>query len=145
VWQNDKLLYVEYGGPGIKVWDGKRAAAYWQSEHCGASGLIPYERGHLLVACYDANTVVELDDLGNLIRTIDRDSAGKRFTGPNDFAADGVGGIYFSASGVYDPTAPITGAVLYLSPAGRVTEVADTIHYSNWLTVSKDGKSLLVS
>jgi gluconolactonase len=145
VWQYDKLLYLEYGGPGIKVWDGKSTGAYWGSEHCGASGLIPYGRAHLLVACYDANTVVELDDAGKVIRTIDRDSAGKRFTGPNDFAADGAGGIYFSASGVFDPAAPITGAVLYLSPAGRVAEVADTIHYSNGLTVSKDGKSLLVA
>jgi gluconolactonase len=145
VWQNGKLLYLEYGGPGIKVWDGKSTAAYWHSEHCGASGLIPYGRAHLLVACYDANTVVELDDAGKPIRTIERDAAGKRFTGPNDFAADGAGGIYFSASGVYDPAAPITGAVLYLSPAGHVAEVADTIHYSNGLTVSKDGKSLLVA
>jgi hypothetical protein len=40
VWQNGKLLYLEYGGPGIKVWDGKSAAAYWRSEHCGASGLM---------------------------------------------------------------------------------------------------------
>jgi len=145
LWQNGKLLYVEYGGPGIKIWDGKRAGTYWRGEHCGPSGLIAYGRGHLLVACYDANTVVELDGAGKAIRTIDRDSAGKRFTGPNDFAADGAGGIYFSASGVYDPAAPITGAVLYLSPAGHIAEVADTIHYSNGLTVSKDGKSLLVA
>jgi hypothetical protein len=40
---------------------------------------------------------------------------GKPFVGPNDFAADGLGGIYFSASGVYDLKAPISEAVLYLS------------------------------
>ena len=40
---------------------------------------------------------------------------GKPFIGPNDFAADGQGGIYFSASGIYDLSAPISGAVLYLS------------------------------
>jgi len=145
VWRDDKLFYLEYGGPGIKVWDGKSTAVYWRGEHCGASGLIKYGGGHLLVACYDANTVVELDEAGKVIRTIERDSAGKPFIGPNDFAADYAGGIYFSASGVYDIAAPITGAVLYLSPAGRVTEVAATIHYSNGLTVSRDGKSLLVS
>src|ERR1700693_5737074 len=94
LWQNGKLFYVEYGGPGIKMWDGTRTGIYWRGEHCGPSGLIAYGRGHLLVACYDANTVVELDDAGKVIRTIDRDGAGKRFTGPNDFAADGAGGIY---------------------------------------------------
>ena len=40
LWRDGKLLYVEYAGPGIKMWDGKRATSYWQGEHCGASGLI---------------------------------------------------------------------------------------------------------
>lgn len=25
LWRDGKLLYVEYAGPGIKIWDGKRA------------------------------------------------------------------------------------------------------------------------
>jgi sugar lactone lactonase YvrE len=79
------------------------------------------------------------------VRTIDRDSDGKPFTGPNDFADDGSGGLYFSASGVYDVAAPITGAVLHMAASGRLTEVANTIHYSNGLTVAKDGKTLLVA
>src|SRR6202011_4991588 len=112
---------------------------------CGPSGLIEYKRNHLLVACYDANTVVELDEHANAVRTIDRDSTGKSFVGPNDFAADRKGGVYFSASGIYDIKAPIAGTVLYMSPNGQVTEVASAIHYSNGLTVSKDGESLLVS
>jgi gluconolactonase len=146
LWRDGKLLYVEYAGPGIKMWDGKRATAYWSSEHCGASGLIAYRRDHILVACYDANRIVELDGSGKQIRAIDKDSAGKPFIGPNDFAADGAGGIYVTASGVYDLKAPITGAVLYLSAAkGTLSEVANLIHYSNGLTLSKDGKHLLVA
>jgi gluconolactonase len=145
LWQNGKLLYVEYGGPGIKVWDGKSIASYWRGEHCGPSGLIKYKRNHLLVACYDANTVVELDEHANAVRTIYKDSTGKSFIGPNDFAADRKGGVYFSASGIYDIKAPIAGTVLYMSPNGQVTEVAGAIHYSNGLTVSKDGENLLVS
>jgi len=146
LWRDGKLLYVEYAGPGIKIWDGKSAGIYWSGPHCGASGLIAYRRDHLLIACYDANAIVELDERGNAVRTIDRDSAGKPFVGPNDFAADSLGGIYFSASGVYDLKAPITGAVLYLSGDGaRIVEVANIIHYSNGLTVSKDGKKLLVA
>jgi gluconolactonase len=146
MWRDGKLLYVEYAGPGIKMWDGKRAKSYWSSEHCGASGLIAYGHNHILVACYDANRIVELDDAGKQIRALDRDSSGKPFVGPNDFTADGAGGIYVSASGVYDLKAPISGTILYLSPAkGTLVEVANLIHYSNGLALSKDGKNLLVS
>ena len=145
LWRDGKLLYVEYAGPGIKMWDGKQAKAYWSREHCGASGLITYRRNHILVACYDSNEIVELDETGKQIRAVDKDSAGKPFIGPNDFTADAAGGIYFSASGVYDLKAPISGTILYLSPAGTLIEVANLIHYSNGLALSKDGKSLLVS
>lgn len=145
LWQNGKLLYVEYGGPGVKMWDGRAAKSFWSTEHCGPSGLIAYGRAHILVACYDTNTLVELDESGRAVRTIDKDSNGKPFIGPNDFAADRAGGVYFSASGVYDIKAPITGTILYLSPKSVIAEVADTVHYSNGLTLSKDGRSLLVS
>jgi hypothetical protein len=40
VWRNGRLLYVEYAGPGIKSWDGKRVGVFWRGEHCGPSGLI---------------------------------------------------------------------------------------------------------
>jgi gluconolactonase len=145
LWRNGKLLYVEYAGPGVKMWDGKRATDFWQGAHCGASGLIDYPNGHILVACYDANTIVELDQGGRQIRAIDRDSSGKPFVGPNDFTADKGGGIYVSASGVYDLQAPISGTILYLSAGGSLVEVANLIHYSNGLTLSKDGKRLLVA
>jgi sugar lactone lactonase YvrE len=146
LWWGGKLLYVEYAGPGIKMWDGKQAKPYWSREHCGASGLITYRRNHILVACYDANEIVELDETGKQIRAIDKDSAGKPFIGPNDFTADGAGGIYVTASGVYDLKAPISGAILHLSPAkGTLVEVANLIHYSNGLALSKDGKTLLVA
>jgi len=146
LWRNGKLLYVEYAGPGIKIWDGRHSRSYWSGDHCGASGLIAYRRNHILVACYDANQIVELDEIGRQIRVIDKDSAGKPFIGPNDFAADGAGGIYVSASGVYDLKAPISGTILYLPPdKGTLVEVANLIHYSNGLALSKDGKSLLVS
>jgi len=146
LWTGGKLLYVEYAGPGVKVWDGKRTTIYWAKEHCGANGLIEFGRGDVLVACYDANEIVELDDNAHMVRTFTGDSDGNPFIGPNDFAADGHGGVYFSASGVYDLKAPITGRVLHISANGqKITEVANTIHYSNGLTISKDGKSLLVA
>jgi len=145
LWRDGRLLYVEYAAGNIKQWDGKGTSVYWHQDGCGPSALIPFE-GRLLIACYDANSLVELDASGKQSRTLRADSSGKPFIGPNDFAADGHGGIYFSASGVYDIKAPITGAVLHLSADGRtVVEVANTIHYSNGLTLTKDGQHLLVA
>jgi sugar lactone lactonase YvrE len=146
VWVDGKLLYVEYAGPGIKVWNGKTVATYWSKPHCGPSGLIAFGGRHLLVACYDSNSLIELDGTGHELRTIDRDSRGRPFFGPNDFAPDGQGGVYFSASGVYDVEAPITGAVLHISADGKtIVEVANTIHYANGLTLAEDGAHLLVA
>ena len=145
LWREGKLFYVEYAPGTIKYWDGAHTGIYWHKEGCGPSALIPFN-GHLLVACYDANSLVELDTSGKEARTLRADSSGKPFTGPNDFAADGQGGIYLSASGAYDIKAPITGAVLHLSADGKsITEVADTIHYSNGLTLAHDGQHLLVA
>jgi len=146
LWRDGKLFYVEYAGPGIKTWDGKHASVYWSRKGCGANGLLPYGNHHLLVACYDENVIVELDELGKDVRVYAKDSAGVPFIGPNDLTSDGKGGAYFSASGVFDTKEPITGAVLHLSADGTsIVRLAELIHYSNGLTLSKDGKSLLVA
>jgi sugar lactone lactonase YvrE len=146
LWDQGRLLYVEYAGDGIKSWDGKDVKIWWRKEHCGANGLIHFHDDHILVACYDGNYLAELDAHGREIATISKDSSGNPFVGPNDFSSDGHGGIYFSASGSYDIKAPITGTVLHMSAGGHnIRVVADTIHYSNGLTLSKDGLHLLVA
>ena len=145
LWRQDKLFYVEYAQSNIKTWDGKRVAVYWHKDGCGANSLIPFN-GHLLVACYDDNSLAELDASGKEVRAIRLDSSGKPFVGPNDFTTDGHGGVYFSASGVYDIKAPITGTVLHMTADGRaITEVANTIHYSNGLTLARDQQHLQVA
>lgn len=146
MWWHGKLYYVEYAGNGIKVWDGHGIAYFWKKLHCGPNGLILYGNDDILVACYDGNYLLELDRNGKEVRTISKDDSGKPFIGPNDLTADGHGGVYFSASGVYDVKAPITGTVLHIVPGGRsVAVVADTIDYANGLTLSKDGRELLVA
>jgi gluconolactonase len=146
VWAGDRLLFVEYAGPGITAWKDGQKSIFWNAPGCGASGLIHFGPDHWLVACYDWNAIVELDADGHVLRRIDRDSMGKPFVGPNDFTSDLNGGVYFTASGVYELAAPITGAVLHLSANGaHPVEVANTIHYSNGLTVSADGHELLVA
>lgn len=146
LWDRGRLLYVEYAGSDIKLWNDNETKIFWHKDHCGPSGLIHFLNDHILVACYDSNSLVELDAQGKEVRTITKDGSNKPFIGPNDFSPDGHGGIYFSASGVFDINAPITGSVFHMSADGHdIHEVADTIHYSNGLTLSKDGQHLLVA
>jgi len=145
LWHDGKLFYVEYSSSNIKTWNGTRTEIFWHKDGCGPSALIP--RGDdLLIACNDGNYLLQIDAAGREVRTLRADSGGQAFTGPNDFAADDQGGIYFSASGAYDLKAPITGAVLYLhAGGGAITQVAGTIHYPNGLTLSRDRRHLLVA
>jgi sugar lactone lactonase YvrE len=145
LWRGAELLYVEYSDNNVKSWNGTSSRVLWHKDGCGASALIGF-RGHLLVACYDDNSLIELDESGAELHVTRSDSQGRPFTGPNDFAADGRGGLYFSASGAYDLKAPITGVVLHVSADGAsVVQVADTIHYSNGLTLTHDRQHLLVA
>jgi gluconolactonase len=145
VWRDGQLFYVDYSAGNIKRWDGTRATIFWHRDGCGASGLIDFH-GHWLIACYDDNSIVEVDATGRQVRVSRADSRGRPFIGPNDFAADGHGGIYFSASGVYDSKAPISGALLHMAADGKlITEVANTLHYPNGLTLAADGEHLLVA
>jgi gluconolactonase len=146
LWYQEKLLYVEYTGNGISSWDGKQKRSFWNRPKCGANGLLPFRGDHLLVACYDGNFLVELDAQGKEVQTYSKDSLGHAFVGPNDLTSDGHGGAYFSASGVYDLKAPITGKVFQITADGKtVRKRADTIHYSNGLTLTHDGTHLLVA
>ena len=145
VWHDGQLFYVEYSAGNIKRWDGTRVAIFWHREGCGPSGLISVH-DHWLIACYDDNSIVEIDASAELVGVRRSDDHGRPFAGPNDFAADGHGGVYFSASGVYDIKAPINGAILHISANGKlITEVANTVHYPNGLTLSPDGRALLVA
>ena len=143
-WRDGQLYYVEYSAGNIKRWDGTQARIFWHQDGCGPSGLIGFG-DHWLVACYDDNSILEIDGTGKQIRVSRTDSRGRTFAGPNDFAADGHGGVYFSASGVYDIKAPVSGAVLHLAAGGVITEVANTVHYPNGLTLSRDRAHLLVA
>lgn len=146
LWWHGKLYYVEYAGSDIKVYNGKKISVFWRRTHCGPNGLVPFGKDDILVVCYDGNYLVEVNHDGKTVRTIAKDSAGKPFVGPNDLTPDGHGGVYFSASGVYNIHAPITGTVLHVSADARsVTVVARLIDYPNGLTLTKSGRHLLVA
>lgn len=145
LWWHGKLYFVEYAGSDIKVYNGSKISVFWRKTHCGPNGLVPFGKDDILVACYDGNYLVELNRNGRQIRTISKDSQGKPFVGPNDLTVDRHGGVFFSASGVYNVHAPITGKILHVSPNARsVTVVARLIDYPNGLTLTRSGRHLLV-
>jgi gluconolactonase len=145
LWHDGRLYYVEYTAGNVIAWDGTATRVYWHRDGCGPSGLIEF-RGGLLVACYDQNALVLLDAGGRESAVIRAPRRAGSMRGPNDLAVDGRGGVYVSASGVYEKTAPITGTIWHLASDGRsLTQLADTIHYPNGLTRSADGNHLLVA
>ncbi len=140
VWHDGMLYYVEYGGHTVVTWDGNKNAPLWKQDGCGPAAVVP-AAGDFLVTCYDAGTVVRISSGGKTLATYDKDRDGNAFVGPNDFAADAKGGLYFTASGPWE-SAPIVGKIFYMAASGEITQVADDLHYANGLALSGDGKTL---
>jgi sugar lactone lactonase YvrE len=138
----DRFYYVEYGANRVNGWDGVRRWKLWEQAKSGPSGLLPRPDGTLLVACYDKNTLVRINEEGKTLETIRLDADAK---GPNDLTADARGGVYFSTSGIFEKGAPVEGKVYYLPAAGKPRLVAGDIHYANGLAVTDGGKCLLVA
>lgn len=144
LWLKDKLYYVEYGGHTLRAWDGTTDSVLWTQDGCGPSAVVQAPDRSFLIACYDAGTIVRVEADGTTVATYDQDDDGNPFIGPNDFAADRKGGIYFSASGPWE-SEPIVGKIFYLSAKGTIRMVADDLHYANGLALPPDGATLYVA
>jgi sugar lactone lactonase YvrE len=104
--------------------------------------VIPTARGEFLTTCYDSGTIGRIAADGKLLAPYTHDKDGRPFVGPNDFAPDKRGGVYFSTSGSHGDA--IDGKVFYLSADGTITLKADDVHNANGLAVSADGTILYV-
>ncbi len=142
VWHQGKLYYVEYGRNQITTWDGKKNAVFSSEKGCGQSAVIPTARGEFLTTCYDSGTVGRIAADGKLLAPYSHDKDGRPFVGPNDFALDQRGGVYFSTSGSHGDA--IDGKVFYIAADGTISLKADDVHNANGLAVSKDGAILYV-
>ena len=140
-WHDNKLFYVEYGGHTVKTWDGANNATFWKQDGCGPAAIVPGLNGEFFVTCYDANEIVKISETGKTLARYKAAKNGQQFVGPNDFAVDKNGGIFFTASGPWE-SAPIVGKIFYIDPSEIISEVADDIHYANGLALSNDGKML---
>jgi gluconolactonase len=143
VFIDGKLHYAEYGADKISVLDGTTATTLWESEGCGPSAVAALGPD-LVVTCYDNGTIARISKTGETIATYGEEAAGTPLVGPNDFAADGKGGVYFTTSGPWE-AGPIVGKVFHLGEDGAIREVANDLHYANGLELSADGTRLYVN
>ncbi len=142
VWRDGKLYYVEYDRNTVTVWDGKTNRIFATQKGCGPSAVLATLRGDFLITCYDSGTIGHLSADGKDLPPYEHDRDGHRFVGPNDFAPDRLGGIYFTASG--HPGTAIDGSVFYMAADGTITLAASDLNAANGLVVSRDGETLYV-
>ncbi len=141
IWYHGKLYYVEYDRNSVITWDGARNTVFWSKPGCGPSAVIPTARGEFLTTCYDSGSIGRISADGKDLAPFTHDKDGNRFVGPNDFAPDHHGGIYFTCSGTA-PGPVIDGKIFYLAPDGTISQKATDVHSANGIVVSNDGKIL---
>jgi gluconolactonase len=140
IWYHGKLYYVEYDRNTVTTWDGQKNTVFWCKKGCGPSAVIPTARGEFLTTCYDSNSIGRISADGKDLPAYTHDKDGNPFVGPNDFAPDRHGGIYFTASGTPGPI--INGKIFYLGADGTITQKAADVHSANGIVVSNDGRIL---
>jgi gluconolactonase len=141
IWYHGKLYYVEYDRNSVTTWDGKKNIVFWSKKGCGPSAVIPTARGEFLTTCYDSGSIGRISADGKDLPAYTHDKDGNPFVGPNDFAPDRHGGIYFTCSGTA-PGPVIDGKIFYLAGDGTITQMAANVHSANGIVVSNDGKIL---
>jgi len=141
-WYHGKLYYVEYDRNTVTTWDGQTNAFFWTKPGCGPSAVIPTAQGEFLVTCYDSGSIGRIAADGRDLPAYTHDKDGHPFKGPNDFAPDAHGGMYFTCSGT--PESMADGKVFYLAADGTIRQGATDVRSANGLVVSNDGKTLYV-
>lgn len=144
LWQDGALYYVEFSAQRIARWQDASKSRFWSEPDCGPCALGAWRDG-LLLCAYSANEMLQIDRSGRTVARFGRDRHGNPFVGPNDMTPNGDGGFFFTASGVFDVSAPATGAVLHINAAGEIDRLADGLHYANGIEFDSVHRRLFVS
>ena len=119
-------------------WDGTTNTQIWKQDGCGPSAVVPLG-ADFGITCYDSGQLVVISADGKTLKSHDADASGTKLQGPNDGAPDGKGGAYFTLSGPWE-AGPIVGRIVHLSADGKLTEVANDLHYANGIALGPDGR-----
>lgn len=140
------LYFVEYARDVVAVLEpsGTTRTVYHEPGLGPAATALSLD-GSLWVTGSDGNCILRISSEPAPFLRLLRDDSGRAFDAPNDLLFDHHGGLYFTASGVFDPSAPIAGAVFYRAAGGAVRQIAADIHYANGLALSPDDSTLFVS
>ncbi len=106
------------------------------------NGVIPDGRGNLYLATTKLAIVQKLDARGALT-TVAAVCDGDSLLGPNDFAWDRRGRLYFTDPWTSNKNNPI-GGVHYIEPDGTVKRFAGGLGFPNGITFSSDFSSLFI-
>jgi sugar lactone lactonase YvrE len=141
------LHWVEFVRDAVMILEpgARNKRVLWRCEGVGPAAVARGAGEVLWLTGYGDNTVVCIGRGGETREVLRGDAAGRPFLGPNDLVLDERGGLYFTASGVFELDAPVQGEVYYRAPDGGVRSVADAIHYANGLALTPDGGALYVA
>jgi gluconolactonase len=142
IWYSGKLYYVEYDRNTVTMWDGKSNQVFGTLSKCGPSAVIRIASGEFLTTCYDSGSIGRLSAEGKPLAAWDHDNKGHKFVGPNDFALDQSGGIYFTCSG--EPGKTGNSNVFYIAADRTITLAIPDLHNANGIALSRDGGTLYV-
>ena len=108
-----------------------------------ANGLVLTSDGGLIAA---ETTRLSKWTSDGTVTTVSDSAGGNRYAAPNDLIADAWGGIYFTDPGDFS-TDPDRKTYVYYLPPGRSEPVVvdDQITWPNGITLTPDGKTLIVS
>ncbi|MCK6557328.1 SMP-30/gluconolactonase/LRE family protein [Candidatus Binatia bacterium] len=146
-WNACRLYFVEYARHAVGVIDLADGAArtVWQEPGFGPAAAVCGSDGTLWVTGSDSNCIARVDCDGTTIEVIRQEATGRSLPAPNDLVFDRAGALYFTASGVFEPTAPVAGCVFRHQPGGATRLLAGAIHYANGIALAPDGMTLFVS
>lgn len=111
----------------------------------GMNGLAVDATGQLFGAEMYTKRIVRLDASGNVVATVTAGTPEHPIVQPNDLLVDARGGIYFTDPGTFDPKSTGVPHVYYVRPTGELHLVTNQIPLPNGLTLTPDGRTLLVA
>ena len=119
------VYYAEMGSDRVMRWDGHANVAIWSRSGCGPTSVARGGGDMLVILCDEEQVLVRITTAGKTVEVIGRDSEGHPFLTPNASINDAKGGIYWTSSGLFSPTSPSQGAVLYLDKSGGLHRLAE--------------------